>query len=119
MLLSPLVTVMGFISTLLGLFRCLRELRRSDVSETSLRVTNVVVSSNKGTQIGSSIGKVDLPYEQDDKILIPRYVGSKNVPSSSSVPSLPLQVHGGPSHRISDVRRFHVPDKNMRCVDGS
>ena len=78
---------------------------RSDVFETSLRVTNVVVSTDKGTQVGSSFGKVDLPYEPGDKILIPS-VGSKIVPSTSIKPNLPLEAHVG----LDDDRKIHVSD---------
>ena len=38
----------------------------------------VINPLDKGTQVGSSFGKVDLPYEPGDKILIPS-VGSKIV----------------------------------------
>ncbi len=45
----------------------------------------VIKFLDKGTQVGSSFGKVDLPYEPGDKILIPR-VGSKIMPSTSIAP---------------------------------
>ena len=92
---------------------------RSNATEVSLRVTNVIVSSNKETQIGSSFGKADLPYEQGDKILIPRGVCSGNVPSSSLVLHPPL--HGVSSHDTSNIRRveIHAPNKDVRCVNGS
>ena len=43
---------------------------RSNATAVSLRVTNVVVSSNKGTQIGTSFGRSVLPHERGDKILV-------------------------------------------------
>jgi len=39
-------------------------------------VVVVINPLDKGTQVGSSFGKVDLPYEPGDKILIPS-VGSQ------------------------------------------
>ena len=65
----------------------------------------VINPLDKGTQVGSSFGKVDLPYEPGDKILIPS-VGSKIVPSTSIKPNLPLEAHVG----LDDDRKIHVSD---------
>jgi len=65
----------------------------------------VVNPLDKGTQVGSSFGKVDLPYEPGDKILIPS-IGSKIAPSTSIEPSLPLETRVC----LDDVRKVHVSD---------
>jgi hypothetical protein len=77
----------------------------------------VIKFLDKGTQVGSSFGKVDLPYESGDKILIPR-VGSKIMPSTSIAPSLPLQARVGPSRRVDDVRKVHVSDQDVGSMSG-
>ena len=77
----------------------------------------VINPLDKGTQVGSSFGKVDLPYEPGDKILIPS-VGSKIVPSASIAPSLPLQARVGLSRRVDDVREVHVSDPDMGSMSG-
>jgi hypothetical protein len=79
---------------------------RSNATAVSLRVTNVVVSSNKGTQIGASFGRSILPYEKGGKILVPGiWYGVGDVPSSSVV--LPQDTSG--------MRRVEIraPDKNV------
>ena len=79
-------------SMLLEFFRCFQAVgsfpklnndNNKQETESFVRVTNVVVSANKITQVGTSFGKADLPYEQDDRILVPR----------SSKGGFPLQSH--------------------------
>jgi hypothetical protein len=79
---------------------------RSNATAVSLRVTNVVVSSNKGTQIGTSFGRSVLPHGRGDKILVSGiWYGVDDVPSSSVV--LPQDTSGMGKVEI------HAPDKNM------
>jgi len=79
---------------------------RSNATAVTLRVTNVVVSSNKGTQIGTSFGRSVLPHERGDKILVSGiWYGVDDVPSSSVV--LPQDTSGMRKVEI------HAPDKNM------
>jgi hypothetical protein len=79
---------------------------RSNATAASLRATNVVVSSNKGTQIGTSFGRSVLPYEKGDKILVPGiWYGVDDMPSSSVV--LPQDTSG--MRRVE----IHAPDKNV------
>jgi hypothetical protein len=73
----------------------------------------VINPLDKGTQVGSSFGKVDLPYEPGDKILIPS-VGSKIVPSTSIKPNLPLEAHVG----LDDDRKIHVSDPGAGSMSG-
>ena len=68
-------------------------------------VVVVINPLDKGTQVGSSFGKVDLPYEPGDKVLIPS-TGSKIVSSTSMEPNLPLEARVG----LDDVRKIHVSD---------
>ena len=107
-------------SMLLEFFRCFQAVgsfpklnndNNKQETESFVRVTNVVVSANKIAQVGTSFGKADLPYEQDDRILVPR----------SSKGSLPLQSHSGSSHRTFDVRNVEIDakSKDMRVIKGS
>jgi len=63
-----------------------------------VRVTNLVVSANKTTQVGASFGEADLPYEQGARTLVPR----------SSKGGFPLQSHSDSSH-----------SKDMRVIKAS
>ncbi len=94
MFLSKLVIatiVTGLKSMLLEFLRCFQE-------PSFVRVTNGVVSANKTTQVGTSFGEADLPYEQGGRILVPR----------SSKGGFPLQSHSDTSH-----------SKDMRVIKGS
>jgi len=76
------------------------------MSPQDLQILVVVVNPlDKGTQVGSSLGKADLPHEPGDKILIPS-TGSRIVSSTSMEPNLPLEARVGPD----DVRKVHVSD---------
>ena len=80
--------------------------RSVSLSPEGPQVLVVVVNPlDKGTQVGSSFGKVDLPYEPGGKIFIPS-IGSKISPSTSIEPSLPLEARV----RLDDVRKVHVAD---------
>jgi len=69
MFLSKLVIatiVTGLKSMLLEFLRCFQEL---PFVRSLVRVTHLVVSANKTTQVGTSFGEADLPYEQGDTLL--------------------------------------------------